>query len=36
MDLLSIVFHDLAVPASTRLTEAPKDAPRRALPVRKA
>ena len=26
LDMLSIVFHDLAVPASTKLTEAPKDA----------
>ena len=33
VEMLSIVFHDLAVPASTKVTEAPAEAPAAGAPV---
>lgn len=33
VEMLSIVFHDLAVPASTKVTEAPAEAPAASAPV---
>ena len=33
VDMLSIVFHDLAVPASTKVTEAPAGAPVASAPA---